>query len=95
MFPVDTSDALQVDGVALVAGERRRVLLVNLTAETVVVQVCGWIGAARIVYLDERNVERAMREPEAFRQATGMRLVRVESIELLPYAVARVDMEEG
>jgi hypothetical protein len=93
VFPVHTSDLLRVDGVALVKGERRRLLLVNLTGETVAVQISGWTGAAYVVQLDERNVERAMSEPEVFRAEQGVRYVRVESLDLLPYAVTRVDLE--
>jgi hypothetical protein len=71
-------------------------LVVNLTGEKEKVRIDGLQGPARVKQLDEENVAGAMREPEAFREELGA-VVEGEAIalELLPYAMARIDMEEG
>jgi len=88
------ADPLSLAGLALRRDGRTRVLLANLTAERQRVTVLGLDGNWRVRTLDERSVGRAMRRPESFR--TGpivphvVRLGRLE-LELLPYAVARLD----
>lgn len=54
--------------------------------------------AARVRILDERNAESAMRDPETFRAQAGELLDTPDgslTLELLPYAVARIDVFEA
>lgn len=95
VLPLSTTNALQVDGLALASSERRRLLVVNLTDETVSVRINGWEVPARVRQLNKDNVEDAMREPDAFRRMEGTRVDTLDVIELGPYAVARVDEAHG
>jgi len=95
VLPVATSDALRVDGLALSRNGRRRLLLVNLTDETISVRVYGWEAPARVRQLDEQSVEEAMRSPEAFRQVRGVLVDALGVVKLGPYALACVDEEHG
>jgi hypothetical protein len=94
VMPLASSDMLKVDGLALWQGERRRMLLANFTGrpQSVTIHLQG--EQIRVRTLDETTAEAAMRSPEAFRaradevrQAPNGRL----SLELLPYAVVRID----
>ncbi|MFN8526084.1 MAG: hypothetical protein U0821_23530 [Chloroflexota bacterium] len=95
VVPVSTSDPLRIDGVAVRRGGRTRLLLGNLTNAPQHVEVSGLAASATVRSLDERNAERAMREPEGFRAERGG-LVKARGglaeLELLPYGVARIDM---
>jgi D-apionolactonase len=100
VLAVQTGDPLRLAGLALRQdgpGGRTRILLANLTPERQRVPVTGlgsfaneWL-ARRI---DEHTARRALLEPERFRAEPGARRStrngRLE-IELLPYAVARLD----
>ena len=96
VVPVTTSAPLQVDALALQKDGRRRVLLANLTAETLTVRVRGLPGAVLARHLDERNAVAAMTAPDAFRAEAGERLAcagGVLTLTLLPYGIARLDGE--
>jgi hypothetical protein len=87
---------LVVDGVGLVKGPRVRVLLANLTGTNQKVRLACPLfrGPVRMRVLDETNVLETMRNPEAFRQAPGAEIDpqdRPVELELLPYAVVRLD----
>jgi hypothetical protein len=50
---------------------------------------------ARVRLLDERNAEASMRDPERFRAQAGQLLDTPDgslALELLPYAIARIDL---
>jgi hypothetical protein len=87
------SHPLLVDGLALRRGARTRALLANMTNELQAVTLGGVRGRALVSTMDETNAERAMLEPEGFRAEKG-RLLAGDLVELLPYAVARVDWGE-
>lgn len=97
VHPTHSSHPLLVEGLTLVDTKgRRRILVANLTGEIQETKIKSGTCQARIRYLDETNVEQAMREPEAFRAQAG---VTVESVagkielKLLPFALARIDVE--
>jgi len=80
---------------ALASGERRRILLANLTnrEQRVTVRHGGSSGWLRL--LDETNALAAMQQPELFRKHRGRPAVctgGVTEIILLPYAIARLDV---
>jgi hypothetical protein len=93
-----SSHSLRLTGLAIRHGARTRILLANLTSERQRVPVGGLTGSlageclARRI--DEHTAHRALSEPERFRAEDGARRAvrngRLE-IELLPYAVARLD----
>ena len=81
---------------ALATSARRRILLANLTSQPRIVNLNGnWLGGrARLVTLDESNVEEAMREPEQARAKPGALMESsggTYRLPLLPYAILRLD----
>lgn len=95
LIPAQTDNHdLQVTGFKLKRNDDSRIMLANLTPETQHVRINALPETVRLKLLDETNVERAMIEPEAFRAETGEeRNTKTGelTIELLPYAVARLD----
>ncbi len=85
---------LLVDGLALRREGRVRLLIANMTDEPREVTLSGVHWPALLWMLDETTAERAMRRPEEFRRDEG-RPTDGDHIQLLPYAVARLDWEEG
>jgi hypothetical protein len=75
---------------------KRRSLVANLRAGKVSLNISGFGKRARVRSLDETNVESACRFPELYRSQPGL-LVEIPDgaieIDLLPYAVARIDWE--
>jgi D-apionolactonase len=95
IMPTDSSEPLRIEGLALRKGTATRIVLASLipTPQRVHIQHGG--RAARVRTLDERNAEAAMRDPESFRAQTGALLDTPDGsimLELLPYAVVRVDV---
>ena len=71
------------------------IVLASLIATPQRVHIQHGSRATRIRTLDERNAEAAMRDPEGFRAQAGELLDTPDgsiTIELLPYAIARVDV---
>jgi len=94
VVPIQSSAPLRVDGLALRKAGKTCVLLANLSAEAQTVTVAGLGAHIRIRILDATNAEAAMRAPEAFRAQTGNLVAPVDgllTLDLLPYAVARVE----
>jgi hypothetical protein len=85
---------LAVEILALRQTARTRVLLANLSAQTHLVRL-PWIETeARVRFLDETNALAAMTEPEQFRLQPAPRKRSSAGqleLELLPYALARID----
>jgi hypothetical protein len=90
----ESSDPLVVEGLVLRKGAATRILLANMTNEPQQVRVELPPGRATLRLLDERIALRAMEHPEAFRAERG-EPVSIEggvfTLDLLPYAVARLD----
>jgi hypothetical protein len=96
VIPTQTSDNLRAEGIALQKNGRMRVIVANLTPEPQTVQVCNLSAQVTCRRLDETNVLAAMSSPESFRQAAGEKMLTQSGIlelELLPYALARLDSE--
>jgi hypothetical protein len=89
-----TSDNLRLEGLALSKNGQVRVLVANMTPEPQRVQICNLGPEVRCRVLDESSVVEAMRSPEKFRADAGDRLTTragILELELMPYAVARLD----
>jgi len=95
VYTTHSSHPLQTEGLTVVDSKnRRRVLIANLTGQTLDARIKTGTCEAMIRYLDETNAERAMSSPEAFREHRGEPTSSVAGtieLHLLPYALARVD----
>ncbi len=96
VYPTHSTHPLLAEGLTLFDNTgRRRVLVANLTGDTQELKIKSGTCQAVVRYLDETNVEEAMRDPEAFRQQPGTSVQSVSGkveLKLLPFAVARVDI---
>ncbi|MDA1191827.1 MAG: hypothetical protein O3A46_09120 [Candidatus Poribacteria bacterium] len=97
VLDTESSDALAVEALAVRRGDTTRLLVANLTPErqTVTVHGDGLGGQAYVLALDETSANRAMAAPEVFRTRQGAALSKSGdgfTLELLPYAVARMDI---
>ncbi|MBN1444308.1 MAG: hypothetical protein JXA90_16470 [Planctomycetes bacterium] len=92
-----SSRPLLVDGLAMRRGDTVRVLLANFTGQPRTVRLQGMGRRARVRRLDEENVAVAMESPCAYRDSPDESM-RADGgslrIELLPCAVARLDLSE-
>jgi D-apionolactonase len=93
VIPTQSSDILQLEGLALYKDGKTRVLLANLSAEPQRVVLPNLSGRVRVRYLDETNAVEAMRSPEKFRQQEGesQQISGTLELNLQPYAIARID----
>ena len=92
--PCVSSETLAVDGLVLSKGDRTRALVANLTGQVQRVTLVSVGMSPRVRYLDETTFIRATQSPEAYRVETGVAVTSVDgrlTLNLLPYAVARVD----
>jgi hypothetical protein len=90
VLSLTTSDPLRVNGLALKAGDRVRLILANLTADPQKVVVQNVPEDVRVRILDEHTAEQAMRAPVRFRVWKGEQMqVGGETlhVRLLPYAI--------
>ena len=74
------------------------IVLASLIATPQRVRIQHGGRAARVRTLDERNAETAMRDPESFRAQAGELLDTPDgsiTLELLPYAIARMMFDLG
>jgi hypothetical protein len=89
-----SGDPLTVEAIMLVHGQRRRLMLANLTHRRVRASV-RMASTLALAMLDESTAEQAMSDPESFRRGPARRLAPVHGsveIEMPPYAVARLDL---
>ena len=97
VYPTHSTDSLVADGLTLFDGSgRRRILVANFTGDTQDLKIKTGTCNARVRYLDETTAEQAMHRPEEFRRIAGATQESVSGkieLKLLPYAVARVDVE--
>jgi hypothetical protein len=97
IVPLTSSAPLEVEGLALRKDGRFRILLANLTSKPRAARVIAGVegGDFRLQSLDENSAEWAMWEPDSFRAAPGKLLQlgkQGSELDLLPYAVARLDL---
>jgi hypothetical protein len=94
IVPTRSTDRLKIEGLAVERDGRRRVVVANLSAESLHLEVRGLSEQVRVRRLDETNVERAMLAPEAFRLQEGQPALTsggTLGLDLLPYALVRID----
>ena len=100
VVPSTSSTPLCITSMVLCKGSRTRVLLANMRPESQRVRLIhpGLGPYATVKRLDETCVEQAMRSPESFRNEPGERMpISDDTLELslMPYALARIDVEGG
>jgi hypothetical protein len=101
LLSAESSDTLRVEALALGRSGGRRILLANLGQEHRRVEVFGMGaagsgGATGVRFLDERTAQKAMTDPEKWRNAPLQRIEGSGSrltVELLPFAVACIDTQ--
>jgi len=105
VVPITSSDPLLMDGLAIRKNEKMRLVLVNFTSQRRQVTIHNpWVEWAkpyrnlsakiRVRHLDETNAEAAMLSPEKFRVHEGEPMETSGAsvkLEILPYAVVRID----
>ncbi len=98
VLPLASNCPMVVEGLALRKAGRQRLLVANLSAETVQINIAG-SGATggNVRFLDETNAIEAMTQPERFRQQPGELLPAPDDVlrlSLRPFAVACVDLRD-
>jgi hypothetical protein len=96
VIPIRSSNPLSVEALAVKSGNTTRILMANLTNHPQTATLPVAASSARIQFLDERNVLSAISSPEAFRGRSGDRFAPTDgclTVDLLPFAVARIDLE--
>jgi predicted phage tail protein len=94
VLPAQLSDHLVLDGLVLRKGEQTRIILANFTEKPRSVNLVGVAQKSTVRLLDETNAVWAMQSPEEYRSAEqSIRALDQGrlALDLLPYAVARVD----
>jgi hypothetical protein len=87
---------LVVDGLVLLKGKAKRIILSNYTGELQTVRIDSLKGKASLRTLDESNVQQAMMNASAFlkRPAKPLPIAQgTASLRLKPYATAIIDVE--
>ncbi len=93
-----SSYPLKFNGLALEHGARRRLLVANHTQERQTVTITGISGEWLLKSLDEHSADSAMRDPEGYRAVPGETVTAGTdglTLDLLPYAVARLDQNSA
>jgi hypothetical protein len=96
VLPIASDDQAGLDGLALVHGDRLRVLLANHGPSPRRVRVANLRTSARIRHLDASNAIEAMQSPDEFRARIDepRETTRgVIELELQPFGVVRIDTE--
>jgi hypothetical protein len=91
---ITSNEPLRVDGLAVRKEGKTRVLLANFTSQHQQVTIHNLSEKVLVRHLDETNVEAAMLAPEEFREHSGEPMETSDSsvkLDLLPYAVVRID----
>ena len=94
ILPSKSSDTLKVEGIALRKDGKTRILLANVTPDSQQVKVQHMPETVRVRRLDETNAHAAMTSPDTFRAENGELTQTVDGVvelNLLPYAIARID----
>jgi hypothetical protein len=93
-----SGDPLRLESLALAHGSRRRILVANMTRETVEAEIAIECPIARVRTLDETNIGEAMESPHTFIWSGGERSEAPEGrlrITLRPHAVASIEPVVG
>jgi hypothetical protein len=96
VLPIASDEPAGLDGLALVQGDRLRVLLANHGPSPRRGRVSNLRASARIRHLDATNAIEAMRSPEGFRARIGKPVATARGVlelELPPFGVVRIDAE--
>jgi D-apionolactonase len=97
VYPTHSSHPLSATGLTLADEKgRRRVLAANFTPHRQELKIKSGTCRATIRYLDETNVERAMKDPESFQREQGAPAESVGgklSLNLMPFGLARIDIQ--
>jgi hypothetical protein len=93
----ESSDPLRIESLALIQPKGLRVMVANLSADEVKVNLnlAGFAGRAELLAIDEENVERYMPDPESRKHASPQQLAADEGslcFALKPYAIATIDV---
>ena len=98
ILPVTSSDGLRVQALALRDGNRVRVVLANMSDETLSVTLdIPRVGATTVRRLDDRTVSLAAADPGAFR-GSGQPIDVTDgalNVDLPPFGLATLDMESA
>ncbi|MBK8034403.1 MAG: hypothetical protein IPK17_33865 [Chloroflexi bacterium] len=91
-----SSHPLQFSGLALASAAGQRLLVANHTEQMQTLTITGISGAWQLKALDEHSADFAMRDPEGYRAAPGNTVTAGSNgltLDLLPYAVVRLDQK--
>jgi hypothetical protein len=94
--PLSSDEMAGLDGLALVHGDRLRVLLTNHGPSPRPVRIANLRAWARIKHLDAANAIEAMRSPDEFRARIGEPRATIRGaieLEIPPFGVVRIDTE--
>jgi hypothetical protein len=94
VVPIQSSDPLRVDALAIQNGQETRLIIANYSSETKLVTVNN-SGTGRMRLLEETNLTEAMTSPTDYRTgAKPIRLAGRRTLELPRYAIATLDITE-
>lgn len=88
---IKSSDAFRVEAMSFERGERRTLLLANLTEATQIARMEGISTAQQIRRLRIQNLETALLDPEIFRSQSSSEKLISDKIELSPYEFVRLN----
>jgi len=96
----ESSDPLRVEAITLIQSSGLRVMVANLSAGKVSVNIrlSGIAKQAELRKMDEDNVEFSMVHPEAYRQQSAQLLEASDGclkFDLRPFAIATIDAPQG
>ncbi len=91
MIGMQSGDPLKVEAMLLERGERRSLLLANLTPEAQTATLAGINNAVRLRRLNEENAEAAMCAPATYRRQYVSDKLSSDHIELSPFEIVRLD----
>jgi D-apionolactonase len=96
IVPINLNDPLKVDGLALYKDGKMRIILANLSEEILQVRLGKLPKQVFVRYLNERNAEGAMSQPEEFLKEKTLMVQTKDGgleIELLPFALSFIDTD--
>lgn len=94
LLPTKSNRPLQIEGLALQRGDKKRIILGNLGNRVQTVTIFGIDGPAELRFLDQHSAQQAMTDVEHYRNAPRKKARGSRSeltVEILPYAVLCID----